>query len=55
MNPVFLIAGVVFVIAIVVIGLISFISRNYIKVPPNRVAIFYGRKSKTADGSINRV
>ena len=52
MNPVFFIAGVVFVIAIVVIGLISFISRNYIKVPPNRVAIFYGRKSKTADGSI---
>ncbi|MCX6823522.1 MAG: SPFH domain-containing protein [candidate division SR1 bacterium] len=51
MNSVFLIGGVVLVIAIVVIGLISFIARNYIKVPPNKVAIFYGRKSKKADGS----
>src|SRR5206468_7968019 len=27
-------------------------SRNYIKVPPNRAAIFSGRKRKTADGRV---
>ena len=27
-------------------------ARNYIKVPPSEVAIFYGRKHRTADGSV---
>jgi flotillin len=52
MNSVFLIGGVVLVIAIVIIGLISFIARNYVKVPPNKVAIFFGRKSKTSSGAV---
>lgn len=45
-----------FIPTIVISGVIAFfiflriVSRNYIKVPPNKVAVFYGTKHKTADG-----
>ncbi|MBI3335632.1 MAG: flotillin family protein [Candidatus Portnoybacteria bacterium] len=45
--------GALFVPLMVVLGVVSFIvmlrlaSKNYIKVPPNKVAIFYGRKHQT--------
>jgi len=37
-------------IALVVFVVFLTAARNYIKVPPNKVAVFYGRKRKTADG-----
>jgi len=37
-------------VAIVVFVVFLTAARNYIKVPPNKVAVFYGRKHKTADG-----
>ena len=42
-----------FVVVLVVLALIiamALFSRNYIKVPPNAVAVLSGRKRKTADG-----
>ena len=36
--------------ALVVFVVFLTAARNYIKVPPNKVAVFYGRKHKTADG-----
>ena len=41
----------VLVAAVVLIVLMTAV-RNYIKVPPNRVAVFYGRKHKTSDGKL---
>lgn len=35
---------------ITIIAIVSFISRNYIKVPPNKVAVFFGRKYTTKEG-----
>jgi flotillin len=43
------------VVVLVVLALIvamALFSRNYLKVPPNAVAIFSGRKRKTADGKL---
>ena len=37
-------------VALVVFVVFLTAARNYIKVPPNKVAVFYGRKRKTADG-----
>jgi flotillin len=49
--------GNVIVVAIVVlvvafIALLRIIAINYIKVPPNRVAVFYGRDRRTKDGTM---
>jgi len=41
----------VLVAAVVLVVLMTAV-RNYIKVPPNRVAVFYGRKHKTHDGKL---
>jgi len=40
----------VVVIVFALLLILKIISRNYIKVPPNRVAIFYGRKRRTTQG-----
>ena len=37
-------------IAVVVLVVVMTATRNYIKVPPNKVAVFYGRKHTTPDG-----
>jgi flotillin len=37
-------------VALVVFVVFLTAARNYIKVPPNKVAVFYGRKRKTAEG-----
>jgi flotillin len=37
-------------VALVVFVVFLTAARNYIKVPPNKVAVFYGRKRKTTDG-----
>jgi len=37
-------------IAVVVLVVLMTATRNYIKVPPNKVAVFYGRKHVTPDG-----
>jgi len=37
--------------AIAVLVVVMTAVRNYIKVPPNKVAVFYGRRRRTADGS----
>ena len=42
-----------FMVVVIVLALLlvmKIISNNYVKVPPNKVAIFYGRKRKTAEG-----
>jgi len=36
----------VLILALLLISLVAFVSKNYIKVPPNKVAVFYGRKNK---------
>ncbi len=44
-----------FVVMLVVLALIvamALFSRNYLKVPPNAVAVLSGRKRKTADGRL---
>lgn len=46
----FVVGGIVLGLVLTVVAIISFISRNYIKVPPNKVAVFFGRKYKTKDG-----
>lgn len=38
-------------IVLAFIALLRIISNNYIKVPPNKVAIFYGHKRRTRDGT----
>jgi len=38
--------------AIAVLVVVMTAVRNYIKVPPNKVAVFYGRRRRTADGSM---
>lgn len=48
-TSVYLIGGAVLMLVIIIIGTISFVSRNYIKVAPNRVAVFYGRKNVVVD------
>lgn len=46
------IIGVIALLTVVIIvSIIGFISRNYIKVAPNEVVVFYGRKYKAADGT----
>ena len=40
----------VMAVVIAFIALLRIISNNYIKVPPNRVAVFYGRKRLTKEG-----
>ncbi len=44
MNLAIFVAASVLVLALLIIGVIKFIAKNYIKVPPSQVAIFYGRK-----------
>ncbi|HUM01330.1 MAG TPA: SPFH domain-containing protein [Thermoanaerobaculia bacterium] len=39
-------------VAVVVLVVLMTAVRNYIKVPPNRVAVFYGRKHKAPDGKL---
>jgi len=45
-----LVPVLVVIVVIAFIALLKIIANNYIKVPPNRVAIFYGRKHVGADG-----
>jgi flotillin len=46
----FLVPLMVIIVIIAILSIIKIIANNYIKVPPNKVAIFYGRKRKTRDG-----
>ncbi len=50
MDGIFIIGGSIVALVLVFIGLVAFVSRNYIKVAPNQVAVFFGRKYKTAKG-----
>jgi len=47
-----LVPALVAIIVIAFIALLRILSNNYIKVPPNKVAVFYGRKHTTTDGKI---
>src|SRR5690349_1761640 len=47
-----LIPIVVMVVVLGVIVAMALISKNYLKVPPNAVAVLSGRKRKTADGRV---
>jgi flotillin len=39
-------------IALVILVVVMTAVRNYIKVPPNKVAVFYGRKHRLPDGRV---
>ncbi|MFN4218967.1 MAG: SPFH domain-containing protein, partial [Candidatus Bipolaricaulia bacterium] len=39
-------------VALIVLVVVMTAVRNYIKVPPNKVAVFYGRKHRTPDGKV---
>ncbi len=39
-------------VALIVLVVVMTAVRNYIKVPPNKVAVFYGRKHHTSDGKV---
>lgn len=43
-NLVLFVGAAVLIVALLIIGVVRFIAKNYIKVPPSQVAIFYGRK-----------
>ncbi len=49
LNVAIFVAVAVIIVAVLIIGVVHFISKNYIKVPPNQVAVFYGRKYKVGD------
>jgi len=51
MNSTIIIGGAVLIGVLLLISLIAFVARNYIKVAPNKVAVFYGRKNKLIDTS----
>ncbi len=39
-------------VALIVLVVVMTAVRNYVKVPPNKVAVFYGRKHRTPDGKV---
>jgi len=47
-----LVPAMVVVVVLAFLALFKIVSNNYIKVPPNKVAIFYGRKRRMADGKV---
>lgn len=46
------IAGSIIVLIFTIISILGFIGKNYIKVAPNQVAVFYGRQYKTKDNIV---
>lgn len=52
MPGIFVVPALLVLVAVVVIVVLMTAVRNYIKVPPNRVAVFYGRKRKGQDGRL---
>lgn len=42
--------GLVVLVVVAFVALLRIISNNYVKVPPNKVAVFYGRTRRTAEG-----
>src|SRR2546422_5987506 len=51
LQPFFIPLVVILVVLALIVAMALF-SRNYIKVPPNAVAVLSGRKRKTADGKL---
>lgn len=51
MNPLsYIVIGCsIIALIFIFISILGFISKSYIKVAPNQVAVFYGRKYKTKD------
>jgi len=51
-------SGMIMPVVMILIGIlvfftiVRFVAKSYIKIPPNKVAIFYGRKNKTQDGTV---
>ena len=48
----FFIPIIVILVVLALVVAMALFSRNYIKVPPNAVAVLSGRKRKTADGKL---
>ncbi len=44
-----IVGGAILALVIIFIGLTRFVSKNYIKVAPNKVAVFFGRKNVVKD------
>src|SRR5512142_24627 len=49
--PSFILPVLLVLVAVVLLVVVMTAVRNYIKVPPNKVAVFYGRRRRTADGA----
>lgn len=52
MTNLVLIGSVVLGFIILLISTFAFLSRNYIRIAPNKAAVLYGRKNKSADGAV---
>jgi flotillin len=50
--PSFILPVLLVLVAVVLLVVLMTAVRNYIKVPPNKVAVFYGRKHRTPDGKL---
>ena len=48
----FILPVLLVLVAVVLLVVLMTAVRNYIKVPPNKVAVFYGRKHRTPDGKL---
>ena len=48
----FILPVLLVLVAVVLLVVLMTAVRNYIKVPPNKVAVFYGRKHQTPDGKL---
>jgi len=59
MNPIFITAGIVVGAIILFASILAFVNRNYIRIPPNKAAVVFGREFKhkivNADGTISEV
>lgn len=49
-TGVIVVGAAVLAVLVAIVGIFNFISRNYIKVAPNEVVVFYGRKYKAENG-----
>ncbi|MDD5648851.1 MAG: SPFH domain-containing protein [Candidatus Nanoarchaeia archaeon] len=55
MNGLFIVGGIILGAIILFASLMAFISKNYIRIPPNMAAVIYGRKRMVKDATGNSV
>lgn len=57
MNPIFIIGGIVVGVIILLSSILAFVNKNYVRIPPNKAAVVFGRKkiSKELDAEGNEI